>query len=218
MSIIGDLKSKLSGKNVWEWGLTKIAHTRYKNIHKLARVHYSATVYNPANLYMSEMTNIDAGAIIMNTRARVYFKKNSGAAFGLTVVTGNHISSVGLNLKQITNDVKDKLDVNHEMDKDIVVEEDVWIGNHVTLLSGVTVGRGAEVGAGSVVRSSIPPYAVVIGNPCKIVGFRFTPEEIIEHEKVQYEENDRLPLDILQKNYEKYFINRIKDIKQFTKL
>ena len=167
---------------------------------------------------MEEKTNIDGGATIMNTRAKFIMKKNSGAAFGFTAVTGNHMSIVGLNLKQINDRVKDEHDINHEMDKDIVVEEDVWIGNHVILLSGVTVGRGCEVGAGSVVRSSVPPYAVVIGNPAKIVGFRFTPEEIIEHEKVQYEESERLPLELLQKNYEKYFINRIKDIKQFTKL
>lgn len=175
-------------------------------------------MFNPSNLIMEEKTNIDAGATIMNTRAKVIFKKNSGAAFGLTAVTGNHMSIVGLNLKQINDKVKDEYDINHEMDKDIIVDEDVWIGNHVILLSGVHVGRGSEIGAGSVVRGAIPPYAVVIGNPCKVVGFRFTPEEIIEHEKVQYEESERLPLELLQKNYEKYFINRIKDIKQFTKL
>ena len=190
----------------------------YPNIDKTARVHESVEVFNHANLYMAENTNINADGIIMNTRAKVVFKKNSGAAFGLIAVTGNHMSVVGLNLKQIDDKIKDKMDINNEMDKDIIVEEDVWIGNHVTLLSGVTVGRGAEVGAGSVVRGNIPPYSVVIGNPCKVVGFRFTPEEIIEHEKVQYEESERLPLDLLNKNYEKYFINRIKEIKQFTKL
>lgn len=202
------------------WGkmMTKYQHHWYKNIKKSSIVNYSVRVSKPNNLYMEENTNIDAGATIMNTRAKVIFKKNSGAAFGLTAVTGNHMSIVGLNLKQINDKVKDEHDINHEMDKDIVVEEDVWIGNHVILLSGAVVGRGSEVGAGSVVRGKIPPYAVVIGNPCKVVGFRFTPEEIIEHEKNQYEEAERLPIELLRKNYEKYFLNRIKDIKQFTKL
>ena len=121
-------------------------------------------------------------------------------------------------MKDISQEVKEKYDVNREYNKDVVVEEDVWIASNVTLLSGVILGRGSEVGAGAVVRKSIPPYALVVGNPAKIVGFRFTPEEIIEHEKVQYEESERLPFDLLQKNYEKYFLNRIKDIKQFTKL
>lgn len=187
-------------------------------MNKTARLDHRTTIYNHDNLVMEAHTNIDSGATIMNTRAKVIFKKNSGAAFGFTAVTGNHMSIVGLNLKQIDDSIKDKMDINHEMDRNIIVEEDVWIGNHVTLLSGVIVGRGAEVGAGSIVRGTIPPYAVVIGNPAKIVGFRFTPEEIIEHEKAQYKEPERLPIDLLNKNYEKYFINRIKDIKQFTKL
>lgn len=191
---------------------------KFIHISSTSRVAKDAIVYNPKNLIMDSNTNVDSGATIMNTRAKVIFKKNSGAAFGFTAVTGNHMSIVGFNLKQINDSIKDKMDFNREMDKDIVVEEDVWIGNHVTLLSGVTVGRGAEIGAGSVVRGSVPPYAVVIGNPCKVVGFRFTPEEVIEHEKVQYEEADRLSFELLQKNYEKYFINRIKEIKQFTKL
>ena len=198
--------------------LTAIKHHRYKHISKSSSVYYSVMVYNPDNLYMEDNTNIDAGAIIMNTRAKLIIKKNSGAAIGLLAITGNHLSSVGLNLKQITDKVKDKLDVNHEMDKDIVVDEDVWIGARVTLLSGAHLGRGCEVGSGCVVRGNIPPYAVVIGNPCRVVGFRFTPEEIIEHEKYQYDAEERIPIEKLQKNYEKYFLNRIKDIKQFTKL
>ena len=191
---------------------------RFPHVSDSAKIARDVVVFTPNNLYMEDNTNIDTGATIMNTHAKLIIKKNSGAAFGLTAVTGNHMSVVGLNLKQVTSKVKIEKDINHEMDKDIVVEEDVWIGNHVILLSGCKLGRGSEVGAGSVVRGTIPPYAVVIGNPCKVVGFRFTPEEIIEHEKAQYEESERLPYDLLQKNYEKYFINRINDIKQFTKL
>lgn len=202
----------------WGWLMTKICHCQYKNIQKTSRIDYTAIVYNPDNLFMEEQTNIDAGAVVMNTRAKVIMKKNSGAAFGLTVVTGNHMSVVGKNLKQVTNEIKEKADVNHEMDKNVVIEEDVWIGCRVTLLSGVTIGRGCEVGSGSVVRGNTPPYSVVVGNPAKIVGYRFTPEEIVEHEEQLYNEEDRLPINILQKNYEKYFLKRLKENKQYIKL
>ena len=205
-------------KRGYKWIRNYWKHLGLKNIHKTAKVHYSVLVNNPDNLIMAEQTSLDGGAIIMNDRAKLIFKRNSGAAVGFTAITGNHMSVVGKNLKQVDDRVKDELDINKEMDKDILIEEDVWIGTRVTLLSGAHLGRGCEVGAGSVVRGSTPPYSVVIGNPCKVVGFRFTPEEIIEHEKVQYEESERLPFDMLQKNYEKYFLNRIKDIKQFTKL
>lgn len=195
-----------------------ILRRRYHNISDSAIIYKDIVVYNPLNLIMEDNTNINPGAVILNTNARFVLKKGSGAAHGLTVSTGNHMSVPGLLMKQITQEVKEKYDVNHEFNKDVIVEEDVWIASNVTLLSGVVLGRGSEVGAGSVVRKSIPPYSLVIGNPAKIVGFRFTPEEIIEHEKAQYEESERLPLELLQKNYEKYFLNRIKEVKQFTKL
>lgn len=194
-------------------------HPEYPNISSSARIGPNVRVVSPNYLFMDIHTNIDEGAIIMNgSTGRFVMKKNSGAAVGLTAICGNHMSIVGLNLKQINDAIKREFDRNQEYSSDIIINEDVWIGAHVTLLQGVNIGRGCEVGAGSVVRGNIPPYAVVIGNPCKVVGFRFTPEEIIEHEKKQYEEADRLPKDLLQKNYEKYFLNKMKEIKQFTKI
>jgi acetyltransferase-like isoleucine patch superfamily enzyme len=59
--------------------------------------------------------------------------------------------------------------VNYE---GVVVEDDVWIGSKVTILDGVTVGQGAVIGAGSVVTKSIPPYAIAVGVPAKVVGMR----------------------------------------------
>ena len=57
-----------------------------------------------------------------------------------------------------------------------------------------------------------------MGNPAKVVGFTFTPKEIIEHEQALYPENERIPLETLEKNYRKYFLNRLKEIKQHTLL
>lgn len=179
---------------------------------------FRVKVCNYHNLFLYEKTNIDPGAIIMNTRAKFIMKKNSGAAFGLTVVTGNHMSIVGMFFKDITNSIKDELDNESLYDKDIIVDEDVWIGANVTLLSGVHIGRGSIIGNGSVVRASIPPYAIVIGNPAKVVGFKFTPEEIEEHENKLYSIEERLPKELVIKNYNKYFIKKIKEIKSTIKL
>ena len=196
----------------------KWKYRNYKHVANTARIESGCKVYKKENLIMAEATNLDAGAIIMNTRAKFIMKKWSGSAVGLLVVTGNHMSVCGMNFKQVTDEVKDRLDKDHKMDQDVIVEEDVWLGSHVTLLSGVTVGRGCQVGSGCVVRSSVPPYSILAGNPAKIVGFRFTPEEIIEHEKALYPEEERLPLELLEKNYNKYFLKRLKEIKEFTRL
>lgn len=55
----------------------------------------------------------------------------------------------------------------------VSIGHDVWIGNNATVLSGVTIGSGAVVGACAVVSSDVPPYAVVVGNPARVVRFRF---------------------------------------------
>ena len=65
----------------------------------------------------------------------------------------------------------------------MVIEDDVWCGANVTILKGVTIGRGSIVAAGAVVTHSFPPYSVIGGVPAKLLKMRFTPEEIVEHEK-----------------------------------
>jgi acetyltransferase-like isoleucine patch superfamily enzyme len=51
----------------------------------------------------------------------------------------------------------------------VVIGPRVWIGFNSIVLKGVTIGEGAIVGAGSVVANSVPPYAVVVGNPARVV-------------------------------------------------
>ena len=62
---------------------------------------------------------------------------------------------------------------------DTVIGNDVWIGQNVTILPGVHVGDGAIIGANSVVSKDVPPYAVVGGNPIKLIRKRFDDETII---------------------------------------
>lgn len=54
----------------------------------------------------------------------------------------------------------------------ILIEDDVWIGAGVIILRGVKIGKGSIIGAGSVVIKSVPPYAIVSGNPAKIIRKR----------------------------------------------
>lgn len=54
----------------------------------------------------------------------------------------------------------------------------VTISTNAVILSGVTIGDGAVIGAGAVVTKDVPPFAIVAGNPARVIRYRFTPEEI----------------------------------------
>jgi virginiamycin A acetyltransferase len=61
---------------------------------------------------------------------------------------------------------------------DTEVGHDVWIGANATILPGARIGSGAIIGAGSVVAGEVPPYAIVAGNPARILRHRFDTDTI----------------------------------------
>ena len=100
--------------------------------------------------------------------------------------------------------------------KPITIGNDVFIGMNVTILDGVTIGDGAIIGAGAVVNKDIPPYAIAVGNPIRIVKYRFEENVVKELLELKWwnlpEENLKL--------VEQYFwdintfIQKIKELKQ----
>ena len=60
----------------------------------------------------------------------------------------------------------------------VIIGNDVWIGTNAIILSGVTVGHGAVIGAGAVVSKNVPPYAIVVGNPGRVIKYRFDSSTI----------------------------------------
>lgn len=61
---------------------------------------------------------------------------------------------------------------------DIVIGSDCWIGHGAVILDGVTIGDGAVVGAFAVVAGNVNPYAIVVGNPARVIRYRFTTDVI----------------------------------------
>ncbi|MGB0098393.1 MAG: CatB-related O-acetyltransferase [Solirubrobacteraceae bacterium] len=61
---------------------------------------------------------------------------------------------------------------------DTVVGHDVWIGYQALVLPGMNIGHGAVIAAASVVAADVPPYAVVAGNPARIVRRRFNDDDV----------------------------------------
>nr|WP_284150633.1 hypothetical protein [Campylobacter hyointestinalis] len=74
------------------------------------------------------------------------------------------------------------------------IANDVWIGANALVLKGVNIGNGAIIGGGAVVTKDVPDYAVVVGNPAKILKFRYSKEDIEFMLRVKWWNFDRQKL------------------------
>jgi phosphonate metabolism protein (transferase hexapeptide repeat family) len=63
---------------------------------------------------------------------------------------------------------------------------DVWIGHGAIVLPGLSIGNGAVVGAGAIVTKDVPAFAIVVGNPARLLRYRFPPELIIALEAIAW--------------------------------
>ena len=135
------------------------------------------------NLTIGNDVYIGPHALFLCTESQIFI--GNKVLFGphVTIIGGDHrITDVG-------RFIYDVLDKHPEDDQDVYIEDDVWIGTNTTLLKGVTVGRGSVVAAGALVTKDVPPYAIVGGVPAKVLKYRFTPEQIQEHERQLYAED-----------------------------
>ena len=177
---------------------------KFPNAHPSAVVPVSTNVYNVDNLILGERVSIGPDSEIMNPRAKFIMKKWSFTARELLVVDGNHMSIVGIPLIDVRDEDKDRLDINNEFNKDIIVDEDVWIGARVTLCAGCHINRGSIVAAGAVVTKELPPYSVCGGVPARFLKFKWTIEEILEHETKLYYKEERYTREQLEEYFRQY--------------
>lgn len=167
-----------------------------------AYIGFPSIINNPSSVYLHPFTRLQGHHKILNHTGRFIMKKYSGASLNFTVVTGNHTPTVGIpHYLLAPSHVNDK-------EMDVIVEEDVWIGANVTLLAGAHIGRGAIIGACSLINKYIPPYAIVVGIPGRIIGTTFTINQIIEHEKKLYPITERYSYEYLNNLFKEYFENK----------
>lgn len=123
------------------------------------------SIYGPNTAILSKVNSISIGrycSIASNVLVINYShntKRPSTYYFSQNIFGGN-----------VSDDVVSKGDIS--------IGNDVWIGAGSVILGGVSIGDGAVIGANSVVNHSVPPYAIVAGNPATVVKYRFSEEKI----------------------------------------
>lgn len=93
-----------------------------------------------------------------------------GIAIGSDVLFGPGVRVFSENHE--FGDMNQLIRAQGEIRAPVTIEDDCWIGAGSTILGGVRIGHGAVVGAGSVVSRDVPPYAVVVGVPARVISTR----------------------------------------------
>ncbi|MFZ4798015.1 MAG: acyltransferase [Bacteroidia bacterium] len=151
------------------------------------------SLFNYKNISLGDNVYIGPGAMFIATESKIFIKNKVLFGPNVSIIGGNHSSHI---IGKFLFDYKlnDKLSSD---DESVTIEEDVWIGSNAIILKGVTISRGAIVAAASVVNKDVPPYAIVGGVPAKIIKFRWSIDEILNHERILYISNERLKKDYL---------------------
>lgn len=157
-------------------------------------------VESPESVFLEENVRLRNNLSIINAPTeKVIVKRYTVIAGGVTIITNSHISTVGV--------PHFLLGISHINDKsaDVVIDEDVWVGANSTILAGVHLGRGCIVSAGALVTKTVPPYALVVGVPAKIVKSKFTIDQILKHETILYPPEQRMTREELESIFSEFF-------------
>lgn len=170
-----------------------------------SKIEKTVKLYPPYQICNSEVGDysyISQNSIIKNTSIGKFCSIGPNLVCGWGIHPTNGISTAPMfysTLKQngITlskeNKIKEFLP--------ITVGNDVFIGMNVSILDGVTIGDGAVIGAGAVINKDVPPYAIVVGCPAKIINYRFDNKIISELLSIKWWEFKKEDLSKIESNF-----------------
>jgi len=174
-------------------------------------IDYASVVSNKSKIYprcelyntkINDFTYVAEKCIFKNTTVGKFCSigPNLVSGWGIHPTNGISTSPMFYSTMKQNGFTLSSVDKIQEM-KPVYIGNDVFIGMNVTILDGVSIGDGAIIGAGAVVSKDIPPYAIAVGVPIKIIKYRFdepTIKNLLKMKWWDWEENE---LHKVEKNF-----------------
>lgn len=118
-----------------------------------------------SNVLISPFTEIGS-----NVEINEFVRIRANVKIGDNVLIAPNVQLISINHE--FTDITIPINLQGEKIGFIIIEDDVWIGTAAIVLPNVTIGKGAIVGAGAIVTKDVPSYAIVVGNPARIIKYR----------------------------------------------
>ncbi|MFO7825998.1 MAG: CatB-related O-acetyltransferase [Cyclobacterium sp.] len=164
------LKSVLSFKKVLYKNLSPLAYwDRNSSFTKQSEIRRFAKLKNS---HIGKYSRINPKCKLANTTIGNFCAIGEGTRIGLGRHPLNYISTHSIFYKP--NNLKNSWVKPIDLEIfPIIIGNDVWVGMDSVILDGVKIGDGAVIGARTVVTKDVPPYAIVVGSPAKVIKYRF---------------------------------------------
>lgn len=146
------------------------------------------------NISIGNYVSIGYGADFSASRSQITIGDNTIIASNVTIRGGRHSTNV-IGKLMVDYQNNDKIETD---DEDVIIDDDVLVNIGAIILKGVHIFRGAVILAGAIVTANVPPYAIVSGSPAKIIKYRWSQKEILQHEEIVYPQTERLPIELLK--------------------
>ena len=126
-----------------------------------SKIEKSVSISDPTKVHIGKGCYIQ-GKTLINSTGGLYLEDYIAIGYNTTILTFIHNYQYS---KSIPYD-------NINILKPVVIRSFAWIGWHSRIYPGIEIGEGAIVSMGAIVASDVPPLAIVMGNPAKVVGYR----------------------------------------------
>lgn len=124
-------------------------------------IHPSVLIRNPEGICIGDNSNINHGCEL-HGRGGLKIGSNTLLAYNIIIFTDTRVFRTEALLKSVRG----------RLDTPVVIGDDVWIGANVLIMGNVQISDHSVIAAGSVVTKSVPPWAIVAGNPAQVIGYR----------------------------------------------